>query len=270
MTDSIYTRDGAAWMPTSAARGPWGDTLHGGAPAALLAHAMEEAAGGRFPLARLTLDLFRPVPSAPLEVSVRTLRSGRRLLVQEAVLSAGDVECVRATAVHGDEMALPAGSVNPPACPLPDPEDLEESTLAGTIRAARGEQFAGQDGLHFRLRVRRIEGLGGTGLGVAWVHLPLDLAPGEPLTPTTHLAACSDFANGLGQRRLPVDGGTVGFINSDISLHLLRVPDGKRIGMQARNEAHTGGRGLVSAECWQADGLVARVTQTALVMPAGA
>jgi hypothetical protein len=269
MTDSIFTRDGAAWLPTSAARGPWGDTLHGGAPASLICHAMEEAAGGRFPLARLTLDLFRPVPSAPLEVSVRTLRSGRRLHVQEATLSAAGVELVRATSVHGDEVPLPA-SIKPPACPLPSPEGLEETSLAGSIRANRGEDFGDQDGLHFRLRVRRIEGLGGTGVGVAWVHLPLELVPGVPLTPVTHLAACADFANGLGQRRLQLeDGSTVGFINSDISLHLLRAPSENLLGMASRNEAHAGGRGIISAECWQEDGLVARVTQTVLVMASG-
>ncbi|HSG87802.1 MAG TPA: thioesterase family protein [Pseudomonadales bacterium] len=269
MPDSLFTRDGAAWLPTSAARGPWGEALHGGAPAALICHALEEAAGGRFPLARLTLDLFRPVPSAPLEVEVRTLRSGRRLLVQEATLSAAGVELVRATSVHGDEVPLPA-SLQPPPCPLPSPDGLEEVSLAGRIRARGGEDPAGQDGLHLRLRLHVIEGLDGSGVGAAWVHLPLDLAPGVPLTPVTHLAACSDFANGLGQRRLQLeDGHTVGFINSDISLHLLRAPSAKRVGMASRNETHAGGRGLISAECWEADGLVARVTQTVLVMAAG-
>lgn len=267
MTDSIFTRDGTAWVPTSAARGPWGETLHGGAPAALLCHALEEGADGRFPLARLTLDLFRPVPAAPLEVSVRTLRAGRRLLVQEAILTSGGTELVRATSVHGDQIQLPE-TVQPPPSPLPSPDGIEEVSLAASVRAGRGESFAGQDGLHFRLMVRPIEGLGAVGHGTAWLRLPLDLAPGIPLTPTTHLAACSDFANGLGQRRIAVEGGTVGFINADISLHLLRAPAANRIGMASRNESHAGGRGIVSAECWQEDGLVARVTQTVLVMPA--
>lgn len=268
MPDSIYTRDGAAWVPTSAATGPWGTALHGGAPAALLAHALEAGADGRFPLARLTLDLFRPVPSAPLEVSVRTLRAGRRLLVQEAMLAASDTELVRATSVHGDEQALPADVV-PPACPLPAREGLDEHSLAGAVAERTGRALPGEDGLHHRLRVRHSAWFHGAGRGEGWLHLPLELAPAVPLSPTVHLAAVSDFANGVGQLRLDTAEGRVGFINADISLHVLRPPAGTWIGMLARNEASARGRGLVSAECYEPDGLVARVTQTALVMPAG-
>ncbi|MEE4298749.1 MAG: thioesterase family protein [Pseudomonadales bacterium] len=264
--DSIFTRDGAAWVPSAAALGPWGASLHGGAPAALLAHVLDALEAAPGPLARVTLDLFRPVPAAPLEVSVRPLRIGRRLAVQEAILSAGDRELVRAVSVHGDEITLPE-PVDPPACPLPGMEEVEETTLAGSVRSEGGPSLPGADGLHHRLLVRRGAGTPGSGAGSAWMRLPLDLAPGVPLTPVAHLAACSDFANGLAQRvQLTGDGG-IGFINADISLHLLRAPTEKRIAMVARNEAHPGGRALVSAECWQADGLVARVVQTALVMP---
>jgi acyl-CoA thioesterase len=267
MSDSIFDRDGAAWVPTPAAAGPWSSALHGGAPAALLAHVLELGAGGRFPLARLTLDLFRPVPAAPLETQVRTLRAGRRLLVQEAILSAGDQELVRATAVHGDEQALPE-HIAPPPCPLPDPEGLEEQSLTGSVSAQTGRVLPGRDGLHHRLRVRHRGGLHGAGRGEGWLHLPLSLAPGIPLTPMVHLAAVSDFTNALGQRRIDTDAGGVGFINSDISLHVLRPPAGYWIGMTARNDASTRGRAIVSAECYAPDGLLARVLQTALVLPA--
>lgn len=265
MSSSIFTRDGSAWVPTSAARGPWGVSLHGGAPAALLAHLLDALEAPPGPLARLTLDLFRPVPDAPLEVSVRPLRIGRRLAVQEAILSSGDRELVRAVAVHGDEMELPE-PVAPPPCPLPPLDDVAETTLAGSVVAEGGRPLPGADGLHHRLLVRRGEGAPGSGAGSAWMHLPLDLAPGVALTPVAHLAACSDFANGLAQRVQVSEGGGIGFINADISLHLLRPPAENRIGMIARNETHAAGRALVSAECWQADGLVARVVQTALVM----
>ena len=273
--DSIFTRDGAAWVPTSAARGPWGASLHGGAPAALLAQQLDAVPDRPGPLARLTLDLFRPVPLAPLEVSVRALRIGRRLAVHEAVLSAEGRELVRAVAVHGDERPLPE-PLPPPPCPLPPLDDLEaepELSLAAAFAAGgegvRSRPRAGDDGLHHRLRVRRGEGAPGSGRCSAWLRLPLDLAPGVPLTPVGHLAACADFANGLSQRIVPTEGGSLGFINADISLHLLREPAPGAIAMVARNETHGAGRALVSAECGQADGLVARITQTALVMDRG-
>lgn len=267
MIDSVFTRDGAAWVPTSAALGPWGASLHGGAPAALLAHVLDALDSPPGPLARLTLDLFRPVPDAPLEVDVRPLRIGRRLAVREAILTAGDRELVRAVSVHGDEMMELPEPVALPPCPLPPLDHVEETTLAGSVRSEGGLSMPGADGLHHRLLVRRGEGLPGSGAGSAWLHLPLELAPGVPLTPVAHLAALADFANGLAQRVQLTEGGGIGFINADISLHLLRAPTEKRIAMTARNEPHNAGRALVSAECWQADGLVARVVQTALVMP---
>lgn len=266
MTDSIFTRDGAAWVPTAAALGPWGASLHGGAPAALLAHVLDDLESPPGPMARLTLDLFRPVPDAPLEVTVRPLRIGRRLAVQEAILSAGERELMRAVSVHGDELEL-LEAVDLPSCPLPPMDDVEETTLAGSVRSEGGRSLPGADGLHHRLRVRLGEGAPGSGRGSGWLHLPLDLAPGVPLTPLAHLGALADFANGIAQRVQRTEQGGIGFINADISLHLLRAPTEKRIAMVARNEPHSAGRALVSAEYWQSDGLLARVVQTALVMP---
>lgn len=268
MTNTIFTRDGSAWLPTSAALGPWGASLHGGAPAALLCHVLEEAAGGRFALTRLTLDLFRPVPSAPLTVEVRALREGRRLCVHEATLLADGKPLVKATAMHAGDMAV-SDVPTPAPCPLPAPADIEEHSLAEVLEAESGRTLPGKDGLHLRLRVRRVSGLAGEGVGGGWLHLPLDLAPGVPLTPTLELAALADFANGVSQRRLERPEGQIGFINADISLHLLRPLSAAPLGMTARNEFSAAGRGIVTAECWQEDGLVARVMHSVLAQPAG-
>ncbi len=266
-TDTIFTRDGAAWLPTSAAMGPWGDSLHGGAPAALICHAVEEAAGADLQLARLTMDLFRPVPAAALEVSVRLLRRGRRLAVHEAVLSSGDKELVRATSLH--TAALPVSpDTRAAVCPLPPQAGMEEMSLADVVSAQSGRALPGRDGLHLRLMVRRDSGLDGGGAGGGWLRLPLDLAPGLPLTPMVHLAALADFANGVSQRRLEEPEGRIGFINADISLHVLRPPGPGAVGLISRNQHSPEGRGVVSAECWQPDGLVARVTQSVLAQPA--
>lgn len=267
MTDPIFTRDGSAWLPTSAAMGPWGDTLHGGAPAALLCHLLQQAAGEDFQLARLTLDLFRPVPASRLEVSVRSLRQGRRLCVHEAVLSSGNKELVRAVSLHTGSMAVSADP-RPTPCPLPPADTLAESSLADVVRQQSGRELEDRDGLHLRLLVRRDSGLDGGGAGGGWLRLPLDLAPDLPLTPMVQLAALADFANGVSQRRLEEPEGRIGFINADISLHVLRCPGPGAVGLISRNEHSADGRGIVSAECWQEDGLVARVTQSVLAQPA--
>ena len=267
MSEVMFEREGSAWVPTAATRGPWGASLHGGAPAALLAHVLDAVADRPGPLARLTLDLFRPVPLAPLEVTVTPLRLGRRLAVHEAVLTADGRPLVRAVSVHGDEQPIEAAALPADALPaMPSLEMGDEQSLVAAYAAPGYRRAPDEDGLHHRLRVRRGPGEAGSGRNAAWVHLPLDLAPGVPLSPIAHLGGCSDFANGLSQRLVQTPDAHLGFINADISLHVLRAPATTRFAMFARNEAHAGGRAIVSAECYDEDGLLARITQTALVM----
>src|SRR5260370_41528103 len=81
MSDAVCHLDGDLAVPTELARGPWSpDAQHGGAPAALLARALERADPGpaRF-VSRLTVELLRPVPLTPIEVRTRTLRPGKKV-----------------------------------------------------------------------------------------------------------------------------------------------------------------------------------------------
>ena len=89
LPDALYDRDGEAYVPTVLTRRPWSpDHQHAGPPSALLAHAIEAAAGiegGQ--VARIALDVLRPVPLAPLTVAVRHLRPGRNVEQLEATLA---------------------------------------------------------------------------------------------------------------------------------------------------------------------------------------
>ncbi len=68
-------------MPTEHARGPWDPrALHGGAPAALIAAAFERfEPGAELRVARLGFEFLRPIPLAPLRLSPRVVRPGRRV-----------------------------------------------------------------------------------------------------------------------------------------------------------------------------------------------
>ena len=70
--------------PTELTRGPWtAGTQHAGPPAALLGRAIEQKAPPDLRVARVTFDIARPVPIAPLEVATAVVREGRSVVVIE-------------------------------------------------------------------------------------------------------------------------------------------------------------------------------------------
>src|SRR5215212_2405460 len=87
--EAMFRRDGDTVVPTTSAQGPWDPTTaHGGPIAALLAREVERAAPGEggMRVARLTCDLFRPVPLQPLSVTHEVVRNGRQIRVVDASL----------------------------------------------------------------------------------------------------------------------------------------------------------------------------------------
>ena len=99
MDQSLFVRQGETYVPTASAGGPWSPShLHGGSPTGLLALLMEQAtADSGLRLSRLTVDLLRPVPAAPLTAELAVVRAGRRLRVLQASLLADGVEVCRAS-----------------------------------------------------------------------------------------------------------------------------------------------------------------------------
>src|SRR5690349_5943561 len=72
---------------TELTRGPWdAGTQHAGPPAALLGRAVEAVARPGMRVARLTFDIARPVPIAPLTVTAGAVREGRRVMVVQAAI----------------------------------------------------------------------------------------------------------------------------------------------------------------------------------------
>src|SRR4051812_23576348 len=73
-------------------------------------------------VARLTVELLRPVPVAPLELRVAALREGRKIQLVEVRLLHDGKEVVRGTVLKArtEAMELPRGPVLPPlAAPPP-------------------------------------------------------------------------------------------------------------------------------------------------------
>ena len=94
MADSIFEPvDGDRFIPTEAALSPWSDqALHGGPPTMLMAREIERFDSEQEMLvARLTVELLRPVGRVPLTVKARMVRPGRKVQLVEASLWNGEV-----------------------------------------------------------------------------------------------------------------------------------------------------------------------------------
>jgi hypothetical protein len=79
--ESIYRIDGQHVITSPHAAGPWNATMqHGSAPSALVTWLAEQMPTATpMHVARVTIDLMRPVPVAPLTYEIEVLREGRKI-----------------------------------------------------------------------------------------------------------------------------------------------------------------------------------------------
>ncbi|GAA0526693.1 hypothetical protein GCM10011581_12870 [Saccharopolyspora subtropica] len=257
-TEALFTTDGDLFVPTAAAGNPWGELTGGGPVAGLLARAVERAADDPdLFVARLTVDLMRPVPRTPLAVSVRPLRTGKRLHVLTATLTAGDTVVSHATAqllrcstVDGAEPV--AGT------PFPGPDGIPDGHLLPPELGLR-------PGVHDVVRVRWLADQRATGTGRAWMRMPLPLLPDEPLSPLSHVAVlvdCISAASPIG----PIFGP---WINTDITLYLHRPFQGEWLGMEIERDVHTTGIGVANARLYDERGPLGAAHEAVMVNQLG-
>ena len=236
LTEPVFHREGDAFVPTGHARGPWdAGQLHGGAPGALIAEAVQEE--GYF-VARLTLDFLGPVPLAPLRVSARTTKPGRSFQVAEAELSADGQVVVRARAVR-----LRRGRVELPERP-------EEEPPPTPPQAGRPDPFPTRGGPDegFHLTAMEIRFADDTSFGLgpahAWFRLARPLIDDEDASPLARAVAAADFGNGVSRI---VEFDRYLFVNTDLTVHLHREPAGEWVMLDARTRLEPQGAGLAQS-----------------------
>src|ERR1700716_3815367 len=234
----FFTRDHDAFIPTKVANGPWDpNSLHGRVIIGLLAFAIEQRHGADdFVPTRLTVDMFRLPNMAPVEVKTRLVRDGLRIKVVEAEFFSGGVSMARASCQLLRKTQSPQGRVwSPPNWDVPAPADIPVPSDPRLGLTGRGP-------------IRPIVGAMGTvGPRRLWMSEVRDLVEGAPLTPFVRVAVASDFASPFANAG---DQG-LGYINSDVTLYLHRLPVKEWIGFEVVNHHATEGGAV--GECWLYD-----------------
>jgi hypothetical protein len=205
-------------------------------------------------VARLTVDLLRPVPVRPLTVERRIVREGKRIQVVEAAILADGLEVARCSALRlrlVDLGALPLPQGEPRPAPRPDlvrpyrdpVPDREPPGVAGAAEFAhegeRDQFFAGP----------------------TWVRMKVPVLVGEAASPLARMAFMADFASGIGQPRLlPLRG-----INADLSLSVIRYPEAEWLCFTGTGWTSVQGIGHSQAQLSDDVGVAASVMLTRLV-----
>lgn len=245
-----FALEGDALVPTSAVASPWSEEMVGGRyVTGLMAWAVERELGSNGPLraARVTVDMFRPVPVRPLRVTSRTDRDGRRLRMVTVSMWDGDREVSRASVL------LLAHSDHPRSTPwapdddgMPDPDSLLSSP--------------GMVGMPWEFRTAAPLG---HGRGRVWIRELGPLVAGHDLTPLVRAMAASDFVNPLansGQHGLE-------FINADLTVYLTRYPRGEWVGLEVIGHLGADGVGLATAWLCDLEGRFGQALATAVPDP---
>jgi hypothetical protein len=253
---ALFVRDGDEYVADPVCDGPWAEgALHGGAPAALLAHLLSaELDGTGLELARLTCEFVRPAPRGPLRPRIEIVRPGRRMTLLDGALLAPDgrdVTRARALFLAPSEVDGPADD----GVPFPGPEDGR-----ATDWAAHRPMFPA-DGVDISFVEGRFRE---PGPATAWFRLRHELLAGEPTRPVDRVAAAADFGNGISSV-LSWDRHT--FINPDLTIYLERPPVDEWVALRSRMRVHSGSVASAESVLYDRRGRIGHATQSLLVAP---
>ena len=256
VTRTTELPDAEGFSATAATGSPWGaDSQHGGPPAALLVRAVERLGSGPDRVVgRFTMELLGPVPVGPLSVQASVVRPGRSVDLCEAVLYG---ERAGRPVARAAAWRFPAGTDGPGSAERPllhqpddgEPRDRPASWSGGYLDAVEWRWIKGATTE--------------AGPAVVWMRPRVPLLDGETMSPVQRLMACVDSASGVSAE---LDPAQWGFLNTELTVHVLRPPVGEWLCLDAETTLGAGNVGMATSSVYDERGLVARSAQALLVV----
>jgi hypothetical protein len=253
--DPIFRVDGQRVVTSPDAAGPWDPRMqHGSAPSALVVWAAE-AIPTPVPMhiTRVTIDLMRPVPVAPLSIETEILREGRKIQLCAIRLLADGVVVVAASVLKTKTQTLalpPEIGELPINFPGPEQSMVEPADHAGSpftkcisMRAARGR-------------------FGMVGPAAIWFRIGQPLVAGSAVSQAMRAVVAADFSNGTSST---LDFRQWTFINADLTVSFARQPVGEWILLDGETWIGPEGAGLATARLADPSGYFGRAVQSLVI-----
>ena len=255
---SFYTRRAPGlYASEHATTGPWDPGLqHGGPPAALLGHTLQQLGGPPGSrLARISFDFHGPVPVTELSVEAEVLRTGSRIQLSTAALRSETRVVMRATGWHllAESGRSPAVA---PAFVVPDlPGQETIARFPGTDRFPYG------DAVEWRFADGSFDQLGPA---TVWTRCRIPLLEGNSLTGLERTLITVDAANGI-SAELPFTEWA--FVPVDLTVVMERHTHSEWVGMCSKTTLNPDGIGITETVLFDEQGAFGRALQTLFVAP---
>ncbi|HTZ92597.1 MAG TPA: thioesterase family protein [Streptosporangiaceae bacterium] len=241
---------------TTATAGPWSpDAQHGGPPSALAARELERhEPDDNMRLARVAIDILRPVPVGPLTARTRMLRPGKRVALLETVLESDDRPVLVA---RGWRIAkLLDAPIVTRSGGLPDIPAAEK-----TPRFPGGNIDGYLTNIEWRFEAGSFDE---PGPAATWARPRIPLLPGEEISPMSRTLLLADSGSGIS---MALDPRVYIFINVDLTVILHRDPAGDWLLLDAATTMDGTGTGLAETKLSDTAGEIGTGVQTLLVSP---
>lgn len=267
MSDAYYELVDAAdplgekFTATDMVRSTWSAAIQHAAPvSSLLVRGLERCQRrDDTRLSRVMVDLLGPVPAeGDLWVRTRVDRSGKQieLLTAEMLALGPDGQPRPVARASGWRLQTldTASLVHAPAPPLLPVAEAQSRDMA---------KDWDRNYVH-SLDWRWLTTPLAEGPGESWIRPVVDLVKGESMTGLERLFAVADDANGIGTK-LDIRKWT--FLNTDVVVHLHRLPAGEWIGIRAETNYGPDGIGTTIGTLFDEQGAVGAIQQSVLVRP---
>jgi hypothetical protein len=173
----------------------------------LLAHLCEQfQRTDELRVARITVDIYRPVPFQPIATSCRIVKDGRRMQIVEADIIVADQPLARATALRVRVGQSPPAP--PPQHSRPLPEAAGDRPLNRAVAAG------------CPIETRMVTGsYRESGPGSFWSRANSDIIEGEETSPLARVVMAADMASGPSSI---VPATHWSYANIDLTIYLTR------------------------------------------------